>query len=51
VREGPDDSAAELGVKPRTSLVGGFEIGDETVFHAGYREWLNLMRRGFGEPA
>ncbi len=43
VRQGADDYARELGIEPATSLSGGFDIQDETVFHAGYREWLRLM--------
>jgi len=47
LQDGPNDYARELGVEPVTSLVGPFDVGDETVFHAGYREWIRLMRRGF----
>jgi benzoate/toluate 1,2-dioxygenase alpha subunit len=46
VREGPDEYADQLGISPATSVTGKFEIQDETVFHAGYREWLRLMSRG-----
>lgn len=46
VRRGGDAHAAELGVNPSTSIVGAFEMGDETVFHETYRTWRNLLRRG-----
>jgi phenylpropionate dioxygenase-like ring-hydroxylating dioxygenase large terminal subunit len=44
--DGPDSWAEALGVRPRTSLTGPFDTQDETVFHAGYREWLRLLGRG-----
>ncbi len=46
VRGGPDEYAEQLGICPVTSISGQFEIQDETIFHAGYREWLRLMSRG-----
>ena len=46
VRRGGDEHAAELGVHPSTSIVGAFEMGDETVFHETYRTWRNLLRAG-----
>lgn len=46
VLRGPDKYADELGVKPVTSTCSQFDMQDETVFHAGYREWLRLMRKG-----
>lgn len=49
--KGPDADARELGVRPETSVTGAFDIQDETVFHAGYREWLRLMRQGMAEKA
>jgi benzoate/toluate 1,2-dioxygenase alpha subunit len=45
---GPDDYAEQLGIQPETSVSGTFEIQDETIFHAGYREWLRLMKRAGG---
>lgn len=48
---GPDIHAKELGMLPLTSVSGGYDIQDETVFHAAYREWLRLMRRGFESEA
>lgn len=46
VRRGPDEFARELGISPATSMSGPFQIQDETVIQAGYREWLRLMRAG-----
>ena len=46
VRRGGDEHAAELGVHPSTSIVGAFEMGDETVFHETYRTWRKLLRAG-----
>lgn len=42
---GANDHAKRLGIEPATSLVGPFELQDETVFHATYREWARLMSR------
>ena len=38
--------AAELGITPDTSMVGGYLMGDETIFHGNYRAWLHLLKRG-----
>ena len=46
VRPGADQYAQELGIAPETSQHGPFEVQDETVFYAGYREWLRLMTLG-----
>ena len=43
---GPDAHARSLGIHPATSVTGPFDIQDETVFHAGYRQWLRLMQAG-----
>lgn len=45
-REGANDLAREFGIEPVTSLRGPFKIQNETVFHAGHREWLRLMSEG-----
>ena len=37
--------------RPATSVSGGYDIQDETVFHASYREWLRLMAQGTAKPA
>ncbi|MGE0797494.1 MAG: hypothetical protein AB7O55_04200 [Lautropia sp.] len=47
VQRGADRFARELGIEPETSVSGRFDMGDETVFHSGYREWLRLMDQGF----
>ena len=49
--EGPDSYADELGIRPATSVTGPFDTQDETVFHAGYREWLRLMGEGCSRDA
>ncbi len=51
MQRGADQYAKELGVHPETSVSGGFDIQDETVFHSGYREWLRLMRKGLAPGA
>lgn len=45
VREGADEHAAQLGIQPRTSSSGTFDMSDETVFHSLYRHWSDTMRR------
>lgn len=51
-QEGGDTYAAALGIAPRSSVAGSYNLADETAFHAGYREWLRLMRKGLsGEAA
>ncbi len=47
VGRGPDEHARELAIRPETSVAGPAGLADETVFHAGYREWLRLMKGGF----
>lgn len=39
-------SATEIGVTPLSSALGSFSMGDETVMHHTYREWLRLIERG-----
>lgn len=46
VPRGPDAAAQELGIAPLHSVIGPFDLGDETVMHATYRYWLELMERG-----
>ncbi|MDJ0389178.1 aromatic ring-hydroxylating dioxygenase subunit alpha [Roseomonas sp. E05] len=38
--------AAEIGARPLAEARGSLAFGDETCFHASYREWLRLMTRG-----
>ncbi len=46
MQRGADEHARELGIDPETSACGAFGMADETVFHAGYREWLRLLKKG-----
>jgi hypothetical protein len=39
-------AAAELGVQPLATVVGSFNLGDETVMHSTYRHWLELITSG-----
>ncbi len=39
-----NDHAAELNLKVMVEASGSIAFGDETCFHAGYREWLRLLR-------
>jgi benzoate/toluate 1,2-dioxygenase alpha subunit len=43
----------ELGIAPSSSVLGGPELCDETVFHAYYRTWRDRLVRGLerGAPA
>jgi len=43
VVRGVDGHAAELGIAPDTSISGPFEMSDETVFHALYRNWSRKL--------
>lgn len=45
----PPPAARELGVAPRSSVVGGFNLGDETVMHETYRCWRGLIERGLAK--
>jgi benzoate/toluate 1,2-dioxygenase subunit alpha len=45
-RPGANDAARELGIEPLASVIGSFNLGDETVMHGTYRYWLELMQRG-----
>ncbi len=46
MKAGGNTEADELGIKPDYSSVGGYRMGDETIFHANYRAWLELLKRG-----
>jgi benzoate/toluate 1,2-dioxygenase alpha subunit len=46
VKRGGNAESAELGIEPEMSSVGGYLMGDETVFHGNYRAWLALLKRG-----
>ncbi len=51
VVKGGDAFSRELGIEVETSLSGHFDIQDETVFRASYREWLRLLKAGMERPA
>lgn len=44
-------SAAEIGVHPLSTVVGPFNLGDETVMHPTYRYWLELVEQGLRADA
>lgn len=44
--QGGNEHSEELGVAPRTSVCGPFDVQDETIFHSLYREWLRLLKHG-----
>lgn len=44
-------AAAELGVQPLSTVVGPFNMGDETVMQSTYRYWLELIERGRAREA
>jgi benzoate/toluate 1,2-dioxygenase alpha subunit len=46
LQAGANKDAEELGVHPLSSTVGPFELGDETLFHACWREWRRLLLAG-----
>lgn len=45
------EAAKELGLKPVSSVVGGFNLGDETVMHETYRSWRALIEAGLAKDA
>ncbi len=46
-----DPHAAELRIEPQSWAYGPVAFGDETCFHAGYREWKRLIARGLAQEA
>lgn len=46
VRAGADATASGIGIHPLTSQQGPHDMQDETIFHAGYREWVRLLKSG-----
>ena len=46
LRQGPDETAVELGISPEESAPGPFEQAPEVGFHAPYREWARMMEAG-----
>ncbi len=51
MRWGGDAHAREIGVAPVTSVDTMGAMGDETIFHSQYREWLRLLSKGLGAAA
>jgi len=45
------DLLAPLGVTPAGAAYGSLNFGDETCFHAGYREWRRLLEHGIASNA
>lgn len=45
------DEATELGVEPVSSMIGAFNLGDESVMHTTYRYWQELIARGLARDA
>lgn len=48
---GPNAHTEELGFTPESWITGSFNMGSETCFHTGYREWLRLLRKGVGSTS
>jgi benzoate/toluate 1,2-dioxygenase alpha subunit len=46
MQQGPNDVARTLGIRPASSVQGPFDMFNEVVFHAPYREWARLMAAG-----
>ena len=51
LKAGGNAYSDELGVTPRTSVCGPFDVQDETIFHSLYREWLRLLTQGMAQAA
>jgi benzoate/toluate 1,2-dioxygenase alpha subunit len=47
----PHASTTELAVEPVSTVVGPFNLGDETVMHWTYRHWRELIDRGLRRDA
>ncbi len=45
-KQGGNDVAEALGIRPTVSVKGGFSMFNEVAFHAPYREWARLMQAG-----
>jgi len=43
---GPGPHAAEIGIRPKGSVFGPFDMGDETGHQHGFREWRRLLKAG-----
>lgn len=42
-QDGSNGHSSELRIRPQTEVTGSFEMSDETVFHALYRNWVRKM--------
>ena len=49
--DGIPDAATELGIRPLSSVIGGFNLGDETVMQPTYRYWRELIDSGLARDA
>ena len=47
----PPPAAQELGIYPKSSVIGAFDLGDETVMHETYRYWRTLIEDGLAKEA
>jgi benzoate/toluate 1,2-dioxygenase alpha subunit len=45
-QHGPSPHAAEIGIAPKGSVFGPFDMGDETGHQHGFREWRRLLKKG-----
>jgi len=46
LKEGADDVAKAIGIRPAASVKGKFDMFNEIGFHAPYREWARLIQAG-----
>jgi phenylpropionate dioxygenase-like ring-hydroxylating dioxygenase large terminal subunit len=46
LRDGGDEMASQLGVKPVRSVAGPIEMSPETGLHSTYREWARMLEAG-----
>jgi hypothetical protein len=46
LKEGADEVASAIGIRPAASVKGKFDMFNEIGFHAPYREWARLVHAG-----
>ncbi|MFM0201503.1 aromatic ring-hydroxylating dioxygenase subunit alpha [Paraburkholderia fungorum] len=46
VQAGTNEIGERIGIQARTSQMGEVKVQDETLFHAGYRAWAEMMTAG-----
>ncbi len=51
VQPGSGPIGESIGIEARTHQMGAAKVQDETIFHAGYREWVRLMKAGLARDA